>query len=147
MVPHVDSLYFGDDEDGRAFIDLQSDATSRVLADVLIEDMAAGIDVCFRGAYTEAQRALTPADPDLYCDSPAVPDGEGGFALASTPAGLGQMDVDPFIRMLSGGGTPILPARTNIDNLPTVVRGASPSRGGHTNTPSSRPPAQPLDPH
>src|SRR3546814_1874382 len=117
MVPHVDSLYFGDDEDVRAFIDLQSDATSRVLADVLIEDMAAGIDVCFRGAYTEAQRALTPADPDLYCDSAAVADGEGGFELASTPAGLGQMDVDAFIRLLSGGGTTILAARTDIENI------------------------------
>src|SRR3546814_20283805 len=127
MVPHVDSLYFGDDEDGRAFIDLQSDATSRVLADVLIEDMAAGIDVCFRGAYTEAQRALTPADPDLYCDSAAVADGEGGFEPASTPAGLGQLDVDAFIRMLSGCGTTILAASTATANPPEVRRGRLPS--------------------
>src|SRR3546814_3776106 len=62
MGTQVASLDFGDDEDVRAFIDLQSDATSRVLADGLIEDMTAGIDVCFRGAYTEAQRALTPAE-------------------------------------------------------------------------------------
>src|SRR3546814_20075001 len=63
MGTQVASLDFGDDEDVRAFIDLQSDATSRVLADVLIADMAAGIDVCFRCAYTEAPRALTPPDP------------------------------------------------------------------------------------
>src|SRR3546814_7487987 len=114
--------------------DWSSDVCSSdlVLADVLIEDMAAGIDVCFRGAYTEAQRALTPADPDLYCDSAAVAGGEGGFELASTPAGLCQMVVDAFIRMLSGGVTTSLAARTDIENIPEVVRGRFPSEGGDT---------------
>src|SRR3546814_8004916 len=113
MGTQVASLDFGDDEDVRAFIDLQSDATSRVLADVLIEDMAAGIDVCFRGDYTEAQRALTPADPDLYCDSAADADGEGGSEPASPPAGRGRMAVDACIRTLSGGGTRDLAASTH----------------------------------
>lgn len=132
MGTQVASLDFGDDQDVRAFIDLQSDATSRVLADVLIEDMAAGVDVCFRSAYTEDQDALTPADPALYCDSAAVASEEGAFELSSTPVGLGQMDVDAFIRLLSGGGTTILSARTDIENIPEVVRGRFPSKGGDT---------------
>src|SRR3546814_20781762 len=119
--------------------DWSSDVCSSdlVLADVLIEDMAAGIDVCFRGAYTEAQRALTPADPDLYCDSAAVADGEGGFELASTPAGLGQMDVDAFIRMLPGGGTTVLAARTHNEKTPGVVRRPFPSEGSEPAIPTS----------
>src|SRR3546814_13043720 len=42
------------------------------------------------------------------------------------------MDVDAVIRMLSGGGTPILAARTDIENIPEVVRGRFPSEGGDT---------------
>src|SRR3546814_20941582 len=42
------------------------------------------------------------------------------------------MDVDAFIRMLSGGGTTILAARTDIENIPEVVRGRFPSEGGDT---------------
>lgn len=127
MGTYVANLDFGANQDVRAFIDLQSDAVSRIIADVLIEDMAAGIDLCFRSAYTDEQKLLTPDDPSVFCDSGEAADDEGAFQFASTPQGLGQMDIDAFIRMLSGGGSTILAARADIENVPATVQGTLPN--------------------
>ncbi len=39
------------------------------------------------------------------------------------------MDIDAFIRMLSGGGSTILAARADIENIPAIVQGTFPSEG------------------
>lgn len=126
---HEAKISFGANQNIRAFVDLQADAITRVIADALLENVPAGLTLCFRGPREGAQVGKTAVSP-TFCDNrTAVEDHEGAIELLGRPEGNPGMDVDAFIRVLSGGGTSLLAARANIENIPPVVRGTLPAAG------------------
>ena len=121
----VVSVDFGKDKVVRGYVDLDQDGTDRLIGDVTIEDIPAGIQVCVRPP------TPNPASPATgtatFCDTTPATAAErgkkGAFEARMSSAVGAELDVDAFVRSARGGGADILAARLDIDNIPNVVRG------------------------
>ena len=121
----VVSVDFGKDKVVRGYVDIDKDGTDRLIGDVTIEDIPAGIQVCVRPPTT---KNITPAaGTATFCDNTPAPVAAraktGAFEARMSSAVGAQLDVDAFVRSAKGGGADILSARVDIDNIPNVVRG------------------------
>lgn len=133
------NVQFGENQSLRAYVDIADDAddpAKRVVADAMLGEIPAGLEICFRGAKTTS---LAPAagqgtfcddiDPETGLPLDLVEDDEGAIQLVGTPAEgtSAELDVDAFFRMASGGGADIIAARAEITNIPNVVQGTIPA--------------------
>ncbi|MEX0875645.1 MAG: hypothetical protein WD646_00860 [Actinomycetota bacterium] len=121
---------FGTNQVIRAYADIQPDEESRTIADVTLEDVPAGISVCFRG---EKEKG-TPAEADkTFCDgaNPDFPidDDEGAIQFIGTPETPenSPLDVHAFVRHATGGGADILSGIVDITDIPFIIQGTYPS--------------------
>lgn len=121
----VVSVDFGKDKVVRGYVDIDKDGTDRLIGDVTIEDIPAGIQVCVRPPTTRTNAPA--AGTTTFCDTTPAPLSEradlGAFEARMSSAVGAQLDVDAFVRSAKGGGGDILAARVDIDNIPNVVRG------------------------
>ncbi|MGH9136742.1 MAG: hypothetical protein ACRD0G_06800, partial [Acidimicrobiales bacterium] len=126
------SVDFGQDQVIRAYADLEflldeTDPSSAVsiIGDVTLEDVPAGIDLCFRGERTQPQLPVAPT----WCDE-APADDEGSFRFAGDPeVDTAGLDVDAFVRFARSGGAEALVGRARIEDIPPVVRGTFSNAG------------------
>ncbi len=128
----VVTVDFGKNFAVRAYADIAPDNTTRIIGDVLLEQVPAGLSFCFRG----------PKDPinapgtgqENYCDDLTKEHkaDDGAFQFLGSPDAddLDGLDVDAFVRLVNGSSTNILSGRVNIDNIPYRVEGAIPAGGG-----------------
>lgn len=130
---------FAQDQSLRAFADIrpsESDPGNRILADALLGQIPAGIDICFRGKRTPG------ADPPIagggtFCDDLApngtvlnqVADDEGAIEVKfrSASAVAKKLDVDAELRMSKNFETDIIAARAQLTDIPHVIRGTIPA--------------------
>jgi len=135
----VVNVDFGIDKNIRGYVDLDVDGTDRLIGDVTLADVPAGLQVCFRGPKEEALAELEPAagtatfcddnpDPDADDDDERdVPDPQtrqGAVELRMEPnAPARELDIDGFVRHATGGGADVVAARLDVDNIPNVVAG------------------------
>lgn len=120
----VVNVDFGKDKVVRGYVDIDKDGTDRLIGDVTIDDIPAGIQVCVR---PPSSNAAAPAPgTETFCDTTPGP-GErtdiGAFEARMSSAVGAQLDVDAFVRSAKGGGADILAGRIAIENIPNVVRG------------------------
>ena len=128
----VINVNFGKDFAVRAYADIAPDNTTRIIGDVLLEQIPAGLSFCFRGAKDPLK--LAGAGQANYCDDPTVeakPE-DGAFQFLGSPSApnLDGLDVDAFVRAVTGSTTNIISGRLNIDNIAYRIEGAIPSGGG-----------------
>ncbi|HET7488736.1 MAG TPA: hypothetical protein VFJ85_12465 [Acidimicrobiales bacterium] len=121
----VVNVDFGKDKVVRGYVDLDKDGTDRLIGDVTLSDIPAGIQVCVRPPTTRTNAPA--AGTATFCDTTpsALPDRktEGAFeARMSSDVGA-KLDVDAFVRSAKAGGVDLLAGRLTIDNIPNVVRG------------------------
>ncbi len=121
---------FGTNQVIRAYADILPNEESRTIADVTLEDVPAGISVCFRGTKEKG----TPADADkTFCDGKSanfpIDDDEGAFQFIGTPETPedSPLDAHAFVRHATGGGADILSGTVDIENIPFVIQGTYPS--------------------
>lgn len=126
----VVSLGFaGAPKTARAFADIvgvpdtaKPGLAEQLIADVVLADLPAGVDVCVRGEKTAGSGPPRPGS-GTWCDT--VQDEQGAFRL-DAPGGSTAIDVDAFVRQQKAGGTELLAARLDITDLPPVVQAALP---------------------
>ena len=88
-----------------------------IIGDVLLSDLAARTEVCFRGPKTAA---ATPVNAGWCDETPA--NEEMAFRVVSDPeVDTSELDVDATIRLRGGDGK-VLSARAVADNIPHVVQ-------------------------
>ncbi len=139
---------FGGNQVIRAYADIEPTDADRIIGDITLNNVPAGMNLCLRGADTHTsptpvagwveQPDGTYVDPPgsgqgTFCDNGdsniPVNAGDGSFQFSGTPAsgsppGLG---VDAFVRQSTGGNSNILSGRIHIDGIPDVVEGTFPS--------------------
>ena len=120
---------FGTNQVIRAYADIQPDEESRTIADVTLEDVPAGISVCFRGK--KEKGAPAPGEA-TFCDgaNPAFPidDDEGAFQFKGASAAVNELlDIHAFVRHATGGGADILSGIVDVTDIPPVIQGTYPS--------------------
>ena len=117
----------------RAYADLLTEDESspnhslqQVIADVTLPNAPAGISLCFRGPTTVSGAPVEPT----YCDSDGVRPEEGAFSVV-TDGGprANELDVNAFIRVAKQGGSSVLAARVDLENVPRVVQGTFDDEG------------------
>jgi hypothetical protein len=160
---------FGGNQVIRAYADIEPSDADRIIGDVTLNNVPAGLNLCLRGADTHTSPTpvagwdnvngtyVDPPGPGqgTFCDNgdstiPVSPD-DGSFQFSGTPAsgsppGLG---VDAFVRQSTGGNSNILSGRVHIDGIPDVVEGTFPSSstkgdldvGGFAHCSTTGPPA------
>ncbi|MGI8685069.1 MAG: hypothetical protein ACR2MO_08295 [Acidimicrobiales bacterium] len=127
----VVSVDFGTNQVIRAYADILKDPSAHTIADVTLNDVPAGLSLCFRG---KKEATTAPgAGQATYCDvgDTRIPvgDADGSFQFIGTPGtpDASPLDVDAFVRHAGGGGSDILSGRIQIDNIPFVVEGTFPT--------------------
>lgn len=132
----VVTVDFAKDFAARAYADIAPDETTRILGDVLLEDIPAGLSFCFRGARTGTPTVA--AAQASYCDDPGtgIRPEDGAFQFLGTaatpelnPLDPNGLDVDAFVRVATNG-TDILSGRLDIADIPYRLEGAIPAGGG-----------------
>ncbi|MEY2570710.1 MAG: hypothetical protein QOE63_1060, partial [Acidimicrobiaceae bacterium] len=137
---------FADDFNVRAYVDLQPDPANRVLADVLIKDIPAEIDACMRGPWDGAgtrPAAFTGVNgtTGTWCDNAGVAapgedpiaSNEGAIEIAQVPNSFDRkIDLDAYARLQFGGGSAVLAARVQVENVPQIIRVRLPGGNGAT---------------
>ena len=80
--------------------------------------------MCVRGPRSEALAEAVPSATPAHGATPtSVTAGEGAIELFGVPNETGRkIDIDGFIRLLSGGGAEVLAARFDVEDLPQVLR-------------------------
>ena len=135
---------FADDFNVRAYADLQPDPANRVLADLLIKDIPAEIDACLREPWDGAGTRPDPyvgvnGSTGTWCDNAGaaapgetpIASSEGAIEVAQVPNTLDRkIDLDTFARLQFGGGSSVLSARVQVENVPQVIHVRLPGGGG-----------------
>lgn len=127
----VVSLGFGQNQVIRAYADILKDPTAHTVADVTLNDVPAGMSLCFRGK--KDATTAPAAGQATYCDTGdsniPVTNDDGALQFIGTPdtPAASPLDVDAFVRHAGGGGSDILSGRIRIDNIPFVVQGTFPT--------------------
>jgi hypothetical protein len=119
----------------RGYADIMENPGSQTIADVLLNNIPAGLSVCFRGK----PNPVAPGPGEAtYCDvgDEVVPlehengaeQDSGAIQFEGSPDSPADspLDVDGFVRHASGGGTQVLAARIHVDDIPFVVQGTIP---------------------
>ncbi|HEY1827264.1 MAG TPA: hypothetical protein VGF87_04550, partial [Acidimicrobiales bacterium] len=138
---------FGGNQVIRAYADIEPTDADRTIADVTLNNVPAGLNICVRGQDTHTSPTVKNGwilENGVYVDPPGpgqasfcdngdsnigvTPD-DGSFQFQGTPAagasaGLG---VDAFIRQSTGGNSDILSGHVHIDGIPDVVEGTIPT--------------------
>jgi hypothetical protein len=138
---------FGGNQVIRAYADIEPSDSDRMIGDVTLDNVPAGITMCLRGKDTHTSTTPEPGYVEYdgtYYDEPAPAQAsfcdagdsnipvnplDGSFQYAGSPAagssaGLG---LDAFVRQSTGGNSDILSGRVHIDGIPDVVEGTFPS--------------------